>query len=229
MAQGWTIAVWVAIGVLCALAGFCSRRWAEGYAHELAAGARANGRTLWRAAQAATGRPDTRVDILGGALCLGLGIVCLSSGGPDGAGRALACAALFALAWLDSRSGLLPDALTWPLGLSGLLVGPLGVGAAMWAAVLVWSLLAGGARLYRWCCGHEGFGGGDVKLIMALAIWMGLQPLAWVVLLACLSGLGWAVWMQRSWRPRGAYPFGPFLALSAIPVLIGWPAVQSWS
>lgn len=229
MTHEWMMGVWVTVLALCALAGFGSRRWADGYASALASGGRANARTLWRGARGAAAHVSVRIDVLGGGLCLGLGGLCLSFGGPDGVGRALACSVLFALAWLDVRSGLLPDALTWPLGLSGLLMGPLGLGAAVWAAVLVWALVAGGARLYRWCRGHEGFGGGDVKLITALAIWVGPQPLAWVVLLACLSGLGWAAWVQRSWRPGGAYPFGPFLALSAIPVLAGWPAVQSWS
>ena len=71
-------------------------------------------------------------------------------------------------------------------------------------------------------------GGGDVKLMAALAAWTGGQVLIWIVLCASLAGVLFAMGMQRRWVPRGAYPFGPFLALAAAPVLVAGARVQSW-
>jgi leader peptidase (prepilin peptidase)/N-methyltransferase len=140
---------------------------------------------------------------------------------------------LLIVAALDAEHHWLPDRLTLPLGLNGLLVAWVGIspplmdrliGAAVGFAIL--ALIALGYRALR---GKEGLGGGDPKLFAALGAWLGWQPLPFVMLGAGLLGLT-AVALKRARGERvGAadrLPLGTLLALAAWPIwlLLGrWP------
>src|SRR3546814_4871418 len=76
--------------------------------------------------------------------------------------------------------------------------------------------------------GRDAMGHGDLKLLAALGAWLGWQALPWVLLLACFLGLVFAMWRQKSFRPRGEHPFGPFLAGCAAGVFLAPTAVHSW-
>ncbi len=128
---------------------------------------------------------------------------------------------LLALAWIDVRHMLLPDALTLPLALAGLGVAWLddpgtvpqhALGAA--AGYLVFRAVG---ACYARLRGRDGLGEGDAKLLAAGGAWIGWQPLAELVLVAALAalavGLGIAVYRRRLQRDL-ALPFGPFLAVA---------------
>jgi leader peptidase (prepilin peptidase)/N-methyltransferase len=123
---------------------------------------------------------------------------------------------LLTLAWIDALSMLLPDILTLPLLLAGL-------GLADPANVFWHALGAAGGYLglgcVAWCYhalrGRQGLGEGDAKLLAAAGAWLGVAALPWVVLLAALGGLGWALFLAvrgRTVEATTALPFGPFLA-----------------
>jgi leader peptidase (prepilin peptidase)/N-methyltransferase len=148
------------------------------------------------------------------------------------AGSALwaVCAAgwvLLALGWIDWNCMILPDVLTLPLIVAGLLatwwLEPFALTDHALAAALGYTALRGLALLYRRLRGRDGLGEGDAKLLAALGAWVGLDNLPSVVLGAALAGLAWAGLL----RLRGAaltgstaLPFGPFLALSGWVVLL---------
>ncbi len=131
---------------------------------------------------------------------------------------------LLALALIDQRELILPDVLTLPLILAGLLVAALGpriglsplvdlpeaaIGAAIGFAsfaVLAWA--------YRRFRGREGLGLGDAKLLAAAGAWLGAAQLPMVVLLAALVAL--VVALARGWHrhPAMQIPLGPYLALA---------------
>ena len=126
---------------------------------------------------------------------------------------------LLTLAWIDAEHLALPDVLTLPLILAGLLATWLlapeaatdhALGAAVgWLAL--WAVAAG----YRLARGREGLGQGDAKLLAASGAWLGWQMLSWVILLAALGGLAWALGRRlRGYRLAAAtvLPFGPWLA-----------------
>ncbi|MGY3670683.1 prepilin peptidase (plasmid) [Marinovum sp. KMM 9989] len=122
---------------------------------------------------------------------------------------------LLALAVIDARHMILPDALTLPLIALGLgaslwLPGlPPGVhlaGAALGAASF-WALRAVYFRLRH----TEGLGLGDVKLFAAAGAWVGPGALASVLLIAGVSGLIFAALRARHRGPAGPVAFGPFL------------------
>ncbi|MFA7439048.1 A24 family peptidase [Castellaniella sp.] len=133
---------------------------------------------------------------------------------------------LWTLAWVDARTGLLPDGLTLPLLWLGLLVNLNDTFARLPDAVLgavagygvLWLLAHGYAGLR----GREGVGQGDFKLLAALGAWLGWQAVPTVLLLASLGGLAMAAWL--AWRRRlpadPALAFGPWLALAGAWVLV---------
>ncbi len=147
--------------------------------------------------------------------------------------------ACVAIALIDADTFMIPDALSLPLPLLGigvaLLVGDeRGVG---WQEAAAAAFIAGGGLLavqwgYAALTGREGLGTGDVKLLAGLGAWLGLAALPAVLLLASVQGLLFAAGTAAVSRAgltaeRGvvsmrhvALPFGPFLVLGGVEVLL---------
>jgi leader peptidase (prepilin peptidase)/N-methyltransferase len=137
------------------------------------------------------------------------------------------------LAYVDLRTFRLPDVITLPLLLFGLLFNGLSylgylafasfqdaaIGAFLGYASL-WLL----NTLYRLTKKQEGIGMGDAKLLAALGAWLGWLALPGILLMASLIGLiGGLVWLYwNKQNHRSAFPFGPFLAIAGIIELL-WP------
>ncbi|UVO53944.1 A24 family peptidase [Sphingomonas sp. SUN039] len=159
-------------------------------------------------------------------LCTAVGFVALAVS-PDAAGATAMFIGwlLVALAALDVREFWLPDVLTAALGmvavLSSWVVDPPGItdrviGGAV-AFVSLWLI----ATLYRRLRGREGLGGGDPKLFGAVGLWLGWQPLPFVLLGASAIGLIAVLAMMLRGRAVSAttrLPFGTLLAVAAFPV-----------
>lgn len=164
-------------------------------------------------------------------MAIGVGAGFLSPGPPS-----LALAAfgwlLLTLALLDARALWLPDRLTLPLALGGVLLGGMAldvpltdrlIGGAAGFGVL--ALIALGYRLIRH---RQGLGGGDPKLLGAIGLWTGWQALPLILLGAALAGL--VVAALRLVRSGGAgdwrtqqLPFGTLLAMATLVLLgTGW-------
>lgn len=125
---------------------------------------------------------------------------------------------LLLLAAIDRRIGLLPDMLTLPLVLAGLLAalfepGALPADRAVGAAA-GYLLFAGLAFAYRRLRGLDGLGLGDAKLLAAGGAWLGWQALPWVVLVGAGAALAAVLVSTRGEVSRHtAIAFGPWLAL----------------
>jgi leader peptidase (prepilin peptidase)/N-methyltransferase len=127
---------------------------------------------------------------------------------------------LLALAVIDARRLILPDALTLPLIALGLaaaawLDGPRladhAIGAA--AGFLAFWLVA---ALYRLLRRRDGLGLGDAKLLAAAGAWVSWEGLPGVVFAASLSALVFflvAAFLGSDSDPARRLPFGPFLCL----------------
>lgn len=135
--------------------------------------------------------------------------------------------ALVLLAWIDLRTGLLPDVLTLPLLWAGLLVNIQGVFApldqAVIGAVAGYGVLWIANQVYRWQTGHDGMGYGDFKMAGAIGAWLGVGAVYWVLVSACCSGVLVRGALHWAGKVQGNHPmaFGPFLALAAIGVIGG--------
>ena len=137
---------------------------------------------------------------------------------------------LLTAALVDAATQRLPDVLTLTAaGLAAALAAQrslvtLATGVA--CALLAMAVLEGVRRLHLRARGKQGLGFGDVKLVGALAIWLGLAT-PWAIALAAVLGLG-ALAIRRS--ASGRIAFGPALCLGAFAVGLiqevrGWPAL----
>jgi leader peptidase (prepilin peptidase)/N-methyltransferase len=134
------------------------------------------------------------------------------------------------LAYIDLRTFRLPDVITLPLILSGLLVS----GFSNQGFVSFWDSAIGAIlgylslwllnSLYRFAKQQDGIGMGDAKLLAALGAWLGWFALPGILLMASLTGLiGGLIWLQwNKQNHHSAFPFGPFLAIAGIIELL-WP------
>jgi len=124
---------------------------------------------------------------------------------------------LMASAFIDAQTFRLPDKLTIAVACICIVLGALrswhvlGVGL-IWACASFLALEAL-RRMYRSWRGTEGLGFGDIKLLSAMAIWLG-PAVPYALALAALVGLAVAVLLRRQ-----RIPFGP--ALAAAGFLVG--------
>ena len=137
-------------------------------------------------------------------------------------GQALAAAVLgwwlLLLAALDLEHYWLPNRLTYPLILSGLVAAgifePSRILHHLAGAAIGFLLLSLVRIVYRRLRGREGLGGGDAKLFAAAGAWVGWQDLPLVLLAAAASALAGAILLHRHKEEFLAkpLPFGLFLA-----------------
>lgn len=145
--------------------------------------------------------------------------------------------ALLVASVIDMRKYYLLDTLTLPLLWFGLLVNldsrfallPDAVLGAAGGFLAMRILAAAGAAVFR----QTAIGGGDIKLAAALGAWLGWQPLPFLIFLACLTGLIYALVFQVIRRFRktpekrrnfsrvfgGRFCFGPALSLAGAVML----------
>lgn len=128
------------------------------------------------------------------------------------------------LAWIDFRSGIIPNWLNLLLALLGLssafMFGDWD--SVFWAIVagffiggVAWILREAYFRLRQF----HGFGLGDVKLLAASAIWIGASGVLLQIILASTTAivvLGVLYARGQAMTRQTALPFGPFLAFGLV-------------
>lgn len=145
---------------------------------------------------------------------------------------------LVALTWIDLDHQLLPDRLTLPGIVVGLVVAPLADPAAPVPALLDAALgvLVGGGILwtvawaYEKATDREGMGGGDIKFLAMIGAFLGWQGVLLTLFLGSLTGslLGVAILAAGRGDRRLALPFGPFLAIGAFLTLFWGAPLMAW-
>jgi leader peptidase (prepilin peptidase) / N-methyltransferase len=149
-------------------------------------------------------------------------------------------AALVAVAFIDLDHKIIPDVISLPGILAGLLVSPFLASITWWESLI--GVIAGGgslflvAFLYERATGREGMGGGDIKLLAMIGGWMGWKALPLILFMSSLSGtlIGGAALLLSGEGYRKRIPFGPFLSLGTLvyfffgPQLIHWYSRLLW-
>lgn len=198
------------------------------------------------------GRLNFWIEVALGSLWAGM----VAGMGPTATAAAWACffSVLLVLCVIDWQTFLLPDVMTWPLMLLGLICASnqwitLSGTEAWVGALLGYGMLKLVAWAFERVRGISGMGGGDPKLMSALGAWLGAQALVWVLLLSSLLHVAWIVVTSRMAQtaqpaaqpaaqpnatdddlPEGAVPFGPALIVAAALVWAGsvW-ASPAWA
>ncbi|MCX6555385.1 MAG: prepilin peptidase [Candidatus Aminicenantes bacterium] len=141
---------------------------------------------------------------------------------------------LITLAFIDLEHMILPDELT--LGGAALFfvysffnptVGQL---EAILSGLGVALLFAGFFFFYLKVRKLEGLGFGDVKMVLLMGLFLGLNRLVVAIFLASLSGLlvGVVLIIWKKKNLKYALPFGPFLSLGSYIALFWGPDILAW-
>jgi leader peptidase (prepilin peptidase)/N-methyltransferase len=174
------------------------------------------GRCRWCRARISLGHPAIEIAAI---------VVALWATTVDGGGRlVVSCLlgwTLLGLALCDFVRLRLPDAMTLPLLLAGLVTTAVWLPAALTnhalAAALGYGLFRLLGAVYRRLRGVSGLGQGDAKLLAASGAWLGVLALPNLILLAAASALVFALILKawgRAIDMRTRLPFGPFIALA---------------
>lgn len=124
------------------------------------------------------------------------------------------------ITWFDFRTQTIPDVLNGTLTAAGIaavfFLKMISLGDAALGLVLGFTVPLALRSAFRVIRGVDGLGMGDVKFLGAAGLWVGAVGLPWLVLLACISGLAFALAIQiatKGFSRQTRLAFGPHLAL----------------
>ncbi len=141
---------------------------------------------------------------------------------------------LIVLTFVDAKTQMLPDYVTKPLIVVGLVQGYFSVFAdlksAVLGAVLGYGILWTINTLFKLARKKDGMGYGDFKLLAAMGAWVGYQYLPLMILMSSVIGIFVAVAGTKLAEKdiSAPTPFGPSLAIAGLVSLCWGDAILSW-
>ena len=139
---------------------------------------------------------------------------------------------LFLLSMVDVETREIPDgaliaaAVIWLAALPFLWSGWKDALAHIAAGVVYGAALLGLSLLMDRLLKKESLGGGDVKLLAVVGLYLGFLPTLFALILACVLGLGQALITGK--RRGAAFPFGPALSAAGALMLFFGAALAAW-
>jgi leader peptidase (prepilin peptidase) / N-methyltransferase len=163
------------------------------------------------------------------AVLFGFAWVAFGSSLVDFVSAATLLAALVAITLIDLRYQIIPDAITLPGVLAGLLAS-LASQRISWLESAAGFLLGTGLFVAVIVLSRGGMGGGDLKLGAMLGAFLGWKALLVALFVAVVLGGVTAVAVLASGRlaRKDAIPFGPFLAVGGAVALFWGNALVAW-
>jgi leader peptidase (prepilin peptidase)/N-methyltransferase len=142
---------------------------------------------------------------------------------------AVLLAALVAITAIDLRHQIIPDVITLPGIVAGVVLN-LASGRVGWLDSLIGIAVGGGIFLVIILVSGGGMGGGDMKLGAMLGAFLGWKLGLLALLLGVLAGGAVAVVLLLLGRKgrKDAIPFGPYLALGGAVALLWGDHVLAW-
>jgi leader peptidase (prepilin peptidase)/N-methyltransferase len=143
-------------------------------------------------------------------------------------------AALIVISFIDLDHQIIPDVISLPGIVLGLVVSALGQGPPLLDSVV--GVLVGGGILYAVAAGYhaftgrEGMGGGDIKLLAMIGAFLGWRGVLVTLIVGSFTGavVGTILIVARRTDSRIPIPFGPFLALGAVCALAFGDRLIAW-
>lgn len=136
---------------------------------------------------------------------------------------------LLIVSFIDAAYRVIPDVMTLPGIIAGLLASALVTSVGLGSAILGVTL-GGGLFLLIAIISRGGMGGGDIKLTAMIGAFLGWQGVFVTIFLAALSGAvsGLFLIVVKKKGRKDALPFGPFLALGALLALLWGHEIVHW-
>ncbi|MGI6571268.1 MAG: prepilin peptidase [Caldicoprobacterales bacterium] len=146
---------------------------------------------------------------------------------------AILCSILIIATLIDLDFQIIPDGLVLTGAIFALLLIPAGL-SVHWKDALLGMLAGGGtflliALLSSWILKKEGMGGGDIKLMGMIGLFIGWKLTALSILLSIYAGgiIGGLLMLLRKKKRGDAIPYGPFIAAgTVIAILYGNDLIQ---
>jgi leader peptidase (prepilin peptidase)/N-methyltransferase len=143
-------------------------------------------------------------------------------------------AALVVVSFIDLDHQIIPDVISLPGIVVGLVASALGQGPPLLDSLL--GALVGGGMLYAVAVGYhaftgrEGMGGGDIKLLAMIGAFLGWRGVLLSLIIGSFTGavVGISLILVRRTDSRVPIPFGPFLALGAVCSLAFGDRLIAW-
>ena len=160
-------------------------------------------------------------------------VVWLTPPGPLMVTRLLLVCILIALFGIDLEHQILPNSITLPGIVTGLLlsvIAPPGLRDALIGVVLGGGILYAIAWAYYLWRREEGLGMGDVKMLAMIGAFLGWKAVLVTLVLSSFSGalIGLALIAAQSGGMKRALPFGTFLAIGAIVAMFAGEPLVNW-
>ncbi len=135
--------------------------------------------------------------------------------------------ALLALAIIDAKTGLIPPAINIFIGLLALI--NLGFNLAAWPQHLAgFIIISGFLCLLFWLSKGRVIGGGDIKLMAAVGLLLGLKLSLLAFFLACVLGAIIHIIRMRFFGAGRNLAFGPYLAAAILITYFVGDALIAW-
>jgi leader peptidase (prepilin peptidase)/N-methyltransferase len=147
--------------------------------------------------------------------------------------RLLFACAMIVLFAIDLEHHLLPNVITLPaiaIGLISSAVLPPGIVDAVIGVVLGGGVLWLIGEAYFRYSGHEGMGGGDVKMLAMIGAFLGWKLVLVTLVLSSVAGsvIGLFVILIKRGGMKYALPYGTFLALGALVASLAGDHIVNW-
>ena len=148
---------------------------------------------------------------------------------PDFLVAAVFLAALVAITGIDLAHQIIPDVITLPGILAGVVANLL-ISRVSWLESVAGIIVCGGIFLVIILASRGGMGGGDMKLGAMLGAFLGWKLGLLALMLGVLGGGAVALCLLILGRKgrKEAIPFGPFLALGGAITMLWGEAILSW-
>ncbi len=159
-------------------------------------------------------------------------VVWVTPPGPLLVSRLLFVCILIALFGIDLEHQILPNSITLPGIVAGVLlsfIAPPGWRDALLGVLLGAGILYGVAGAYYLWRGEEGLGMGDVKMLAMIGAFLGWKAVLVTMVLSSFSGavIGVALIAAQRGGMKLALPFGTFLAIGAlVAMFVGEPLIN---
>lgn len=147
------------------------------------------------------------------------------------------CSALIVITFIDLDFQIIPDAITLPGIVMGLVAGsmllpdPLARDSLLGFRNAAIGLATGGGLFYAIAViSRGGMGGGDIKMMAMVGALMGWKSVFLTVFLGSLTGAVFGIFLMitQGKGRKTKIPFGPFLALGTIITLFYGQEIYSW-
>ena len=136
---------------------------------------------------------------------------------------------LIVIAFIDYDHSLIFDKVLIPMAVIGATFNLL-IGDIKTLNMLFSALVGGGVFLLLALISRGGFGGGDIKFMACISLWLGFKYTVLALFLTfILGGLGSAFLMALRMKGRKDYiPYGPYMALAAFIAILYGEIILEW-